>query len=154
MAETLEAMFSEPPPSLSGMSDDEIIREYIRLDSQIKEIAYQRKPFIDALLQKAADMRDGRGTVHLETSDRKLRVKVEFKKDHVFDPMEIECAKDLLGDERFGELFKTEYTPRLQNLKMFLSTRSSDERVETARATIQGTLQPKDKNPSIAVEKK
>lgn len=150
---TLETMFSTPS-SAAGMSTDEIIKEFIRIDAEIKDLAYQRSEYSSALYAKAAEIRNGQSVVHLETADRKHRVKVEFKKEHVFDPSEIECAKELLGDERFNEIFKTEYTPRLKSLKTFLNTVSADERIETGRAIIKETLQEKEKTPYVSTEKK
>lgn len=155
MRETIDQMFEESPPqSVGGMSQDEIIREFIRLDTQIKDLAYQRQGVQSALIQAATEIRNGQNTVHLETVDRKGKLKVEFKKGHVCDQMEIECAKELLGDERFNEIFKTEYTPRLLKFKTFLNTASADERVETARGIIKAAVVEVEKTPWCSVEKK
>lgn len=151
--QTLDQMFSTPS-SATGMSDDELIAEFIRLDTQIKDLAYQRSEYSSALAQKAVEARNGQATVHLETSDRKSKVKVEFKRGYNCDQMEIECAKDLLGDERFNEIFKTEYSPRLQKLKTFLNTKSADERVETARGIIKAAVVEVEKTPYVSTEKK
>lgn len=150
---TLEKMFSTPSTA-NGMSDDELIGAFIRLDTQIKDLAYQRSEYSSALAQKAVEARNGQSTVHLETSDRANKVKVEFKKGYVCDQMEIECAKELLGDERFNEIFKTEYSPRLQKLKTFLNTKSADERVETARGIIKAAVVEVEKTPYVSTEKK
>lgn len=153
MSQSLDEMFATPP-SASGMSADEVIREFIRLDTQIKELAYQRSEYGSALTQKAAEIRNGQKSVHLETADRKAKVKVDFKTGHVCDQMELECAKELLGDERFAEIFKVEYTPKLLKLKTFLNTVSADERVETARGIIKAAVVEVEKTPWVAVEKK
>jgi hypothetical protein len=149
----INEMFATPTSS-SGMSADEIIKEFIRLDTQIKDLAYQRSEYSSALNQMASERRNGQSTVHLETADRKSRVKVEFKKGYNCDPMELECAKELLGDERFNEIFKTEYQPRLQKLKTFLNTVSADERVETARGIIKAAVVEVEKTPYVSTEKK
>jgi hypothetical protein len=153
MDASISEMFATPASS-SGMSTDEIIKEFIRLDTQIKELAYQRSEYQSALAQAAVDVRNGQKTVHLETSDRKGRIKVEFKSGHVCDITELDCAKELLGDERFNEIFKTEYTPKLLKLKTFLNTKSADERVETARGIIKAAVVEIEKTPWVAVEKK
>ena len=154
MEQTLDKMFATPTAAASGMSDDEMIKEFIRLDAQIKELAYQRSEYSSALMQKATEIRDGQNTVHLETSDRQGKIKVEFKRGHVCDQMELECAKELLGDERFNELFKTEYSPKLLKLKTFLNTKSASEKVETAREIIKAAVVEVEKTPWVAVEKK
>lgn len=153
MEPTLDQMFATPAAA-SGMSADEVIREFIRLDTQIKDLAYQRSEYSSALTQKAAEIRNGQKSVHLETSDRKAKVKVEFRTGQVCDQMELECAKELLGDERFAEIFKVEYTPKLLKLKTFLNTVSADERVETARGIIKAAVVEIEKSPYVSTEKK
>lgn len=155
MQETIDQMFSESPPqSLSGMSDDQIIREFIRLDQAIKDLAYQRSEFSGALAQKAIDVRNGQSTVHMETSDRSNKVKVEFRKGWECDHLEIECARELLMDERFREIFNITYTPKVAKLRTFLNTKSSDERVEMARQTILNAVKEVEKSPYVSTEKK
>jgi len=151
----IEKMFEqEPPPSLSGMSADEIIKEFIRLDAQIKDLAYKRSEFSTALTQAAVEVRNGQSTVHMETSDRQSKVKVEFKKGWECDQTEIECARELLKDERFNEIFKTEYSPKVAKLRTFLNTKSSDEAVEVARQIIKEAVREVEKSAYCSVEKK
>jgi hypothetical protein len=155
MASNLAEMFEEnPPPSLSGMSADEIIREFIRLDTLIKDLAYQRSEYSNALTQAATDVRSGQSTVHMETSDRKEKVKVEFRKGWECDQAEVECARELLKDERFNEIFKTEYTPKVAKLRTFLNTKSSDEAVEVARQIIKEAVKEVEKSPYCSIEKR
>lgn len=155
MQETIDQMFEESPPqSVSGMSDDQIIREFIRLDQAIKDLAYQRSGFSSALAQKAIDVRNGQSTVHMETSDRSNKVKVEFRKGWECDHSEIECARELLMDERFREIFNVTYTPKVAKLRTFLNTKSSDERVEMARQTILNAVKEVEKSPYVSTEKK
>jgi hypothetical protein len=151
--ETINQMFEEKASPVST-SPDETIREFIRLDTQIKELAYERAGYTSALTQSATDIRNGQNTVHLETADRMKRVKVEFKKGFLCDAVELECAKDLLGDERFNELFKTEYTPKAKNLKTFLNTKSADERTEAARQILKEAVKEIEKTPYVSVERK
>lgn len=154
METSLEQMFNEPPPSVSGMSDDQIIREFIRLDTLIKDLAYQRSAFSSALTQAATDVRSTQNTVHMETSDRAQKIKVEFRKGWECDQVEIECARELLLDERFKEIFNVTYTPKVAKLKTFLSTKSSDERVEMARQMIKAAVKEVEKSPYCSIEKK
>lgn len=154
MESKLAEMFDDPvPASASGMSADEIIKEFIRLDTQIKELAYQRSEYSSALTQAAVEVRNGQSTVHMETSDRKQKVKVEFRKGWECDQAEIECAKELLKDERFNEIFRTEYSPKVAKLRTFLNTKSSDERIETARQIIKAAVKEVERSPYCSVEK-
>ncbi len=53
----IQEMFDEAPP-LPGMSLDEMVTQYIRLDQQIKELAIERSAFNSALCQNASDIRN------------------------------------------------------------------------------------------------
>lgn len=151
----ISEMFEEEvAPSVSGLSVDQMIREYVRLDKRVKEAASERGAYHAALLERAAMARNGQNTVHLETADESQRIKVEFKSDlSVLDQTEIECAKDLLGDEKFGELFAIIYKPKAKNLKTFLNSVSANEKVETARQIINEFVKPVNKTPYLSIEK-
>jgi len=150
----IEEMFAEIQPNVSGLSVDQMIREYVRLDKRVKEAANERGAYHAALLERAAMARNGQNTVHLETADEQQRIKVEFKSElAVVDQQEIECAKELLGEEKFAELFGVIYKPKARPLKTFLNSVSANERVETARQILNQFVKPKDKTPYLAVEK-
>lgn len=146
-------MFDEIAPDVSGLSVDQMIREYVRLDKRVKEAAQERGAYHAALLERAAMTRNGQNTVHLETADEAQRVKVEFKRRTLCDQVEIECAKELLSEEKFRELFKVEYSPKSRNLKSFLNTVSADERVETAKGIIKDAVKEIDATPYLSIEK-
>jgi hypothetical protein len=146
-------MFDEIAPDVSGLSVDEMIREYVRLDKRVKEAASERAAYHSALLERAAAARNGQATVHMETADEKQRIKVEFKKRSVCDQEEIECAKELLTEEKFRELFKIEYSPKSRNLKSFLNTIAGDERTETAKGIIKDAVKEVDGTPYLSIEK-
>lgn len=146
-------MFEEVAPDVSGLSVDQMIREYVRLDKRVKEAANERGAYHAALLEKAAEARNGQATVHMETADESQRVKVEFKKRVLCDQVEIECAKELLSEEKFRELFKVEYSPKSRNLKSFLNTVSADERIETAKGIIKEAVKEADGTPYLSIEK-
>lgn len=151
----IEKMFEqEPPPTVSGLSLDEIVKAFIELDGRIKQLAYERSEYATAITQAAMDTRNGQSTVHLETVDRKHRVKVEFRKGWDLDQPEIECARELLLDERFSEIFSTEYKPKVAKLRKFLNTKSADERIETARQIVLAAVREVEKSPYCSVEKK
>lgn len=152
--ENIAEMFAEIAPDVSGLSVDQMIREYVRLDKKIKEAAQERGAYHAALLERAAMARNGQNTVHLETADESHKIKVEFKSElAVMDQQEIECAKELLGDEKFNELFSTFYKPKAKNLKTFLNSVSANEKTETARQIIGEFVKPKDKTPYLSVER-
>lgn len=146
-------MFDEIAPDVSGLSVDQMIREYVRLDERVKEAAQERGAYHAALLERAQATRNGQSTVHMETADEKQRVKVEFKKKTLCDQSEIECAKELLSEEKFRELFKVEYAPKSRNFKSFLNTTSGDEKVETAKEILKAAVQEVDATPYLSIEK-
>ena len=150
----IEEMFDEIAPDVSGMSVDQMVREWIRLDKRVKEAAGERGAYHAALLHKAAEARNGQNTVHFETADASQRVKIEFKQElNILDQQEIECVKDLLGDEKFGEIFSISYKPKARNLKSFLNVVSGDEKIETAKGIIREFVKPVERTPYLSVER-
>lgn len=147
-------MFDDIAPDVSGLSVDQMIREYIRLDKRVKEAAGERGAYHAALLERAELARNGQATVHLDTADEAQRIKVEFKSElSILDQSEVECAKELLGDEKFGELFSTIYKPKAKNLKTFLNSVSANEQIETARGIIKEFVKTVPKSPYLSIEK-
>jgi hypothetical protein len=138
------------------MSPDQAIREYIRYDKIIKDSAYERNAARAIICQEAEANRNGAlKTVHVETADQEQKVKVEFKTElEVKDPdNQIGAVKDLLGETRFNEIFKTEYTPRARALQSFLNTSSGDEAFRTAKEIVKEIVKEVPKTPSITIEK-
>jgi len=150
----IEEMFAEIAPDVSGLSVDQMIKEYVRLDKKIKEAAQERGAYHAALLERAELARNGQNTVHLDTADETQRIKVEFKSElSIVDQQEIECAKELLGDEKFNQLFSTTYKPKAKNLKTFVNSVSANEKIETAREIIKEFVKTVPKTPYLSVEK-
>ena len=137
-----------------ALSDDDLIREYVKLDKQIKELASVKSGYATYLTQNAVKERGSLKTVHLETADQKQKVKVEFKTEwKVTDASEMQTIRELLGETRFNEIFKVEYSPRARAIQSFLSTGSGDERFRTAKKIVQGIVVEEDKSPYVSVEK-
>lgn len=137
-----------------GMSQDEVIREYLRLDRVVKEAANQRAWAASILAQNAAQDRGNLKTVHVESADGQTRIKVEFKTEwKVTDQSEMEVVKELLGPTRFKELFKIEYVPRARAMQSFLATSSGDERFRAAKDIVKMFVIEQDKMPSVSVAK-
>lgn len=150
---TLDEQEEVPQPhTVTGLSKDERIKEFLRLDAQIKELSYERRGHASALIEIAAEERDGQKTVHMQSSNGS-KVAVEFKTDWVCDSQELETVKELLKDEKFNEIFKTEYTPRVRPLRTFLNTVFSDERWEIAKGLIRECCKEVEKQPYVAIEK-
>jgi hypothetical protein len=147
-------MFEEIGVGVSGLSVDQMIREYVRLDKKVKEAAKERADYHAALLERAEMARNGQNTVHLETADESQKVKVEFKTElAIIDQSEIEMVKELLSDEKFNELFGTTYKPKARTLKTFLNSVSANERTETARQVISEVVKTVAKTPYMSVER-
>lgn len=146
----LDRLFEAP-----GMSPDQAIREYIRQDQIIKDAAYERNHAKGFITAEAEANRNGTlKTVHVETADRKQRVKVEFGSDwKVTDQSQMEIVKELLGETRFNEIFKVEYTPKSRAFQSFLNTSSGDERFRSAREIVKEIVKEVPKTPSVTVEK-
>lgn len=157
---SLEQLFEQTPTERAkgpdSLSDDDVIAEYIKLDRRVKEAASDRSWYASALAQKASEERQGpQKTVHLENSKRDQKVKVEFGTEwKVLDEGQMPTIRELLGNQRFDELFAIKYVPRVRELKAFLNTGSSDERVKTAKAIVLDAVKEVDKlTPTLSVEK-
>lgn len=153
MGTTLDEMFDAPSPiAAHGISEDEAIRRFIELDRRVKEADAERAEYKAFLIEKAREQQSGQNTVHLESSTG-TRVKVEFKKVPQCDQVELECARDLLGDERFMKIFKYSFKPKSRDLKTFLNTKFADERVTTAQQIIKDAIKDVDASPYVSIER-
>lgn len=143
----------ERPTEQPSMSRDELIAEFHRLDAIVKESGSRRREIGMQLAGVAFENKRTQNTVHLESTDGQ-KVKVEFGIDYEYDAEQMMTVAELLGKERFDGLFKTkiEFIPKKRELKNFLNTVSSDERVETAKKVIQDATITKDKSPYVSVE--
>lgn len=141
-----------PTDSAGGMSQDDLIVEYKRLDALVKEHGIRRKEIGMALAGIAFENKGNQNTVRLESSTGE-RIKVEFGIDYEFDNEQMFAAAELLGQDRFDELFKTEvkFTAKKRNLNGFLNTVPADERTKTAKEIIESAMQEKPKSPHVSV---
>jgi hypothetical protein len=155
----MESVFNEvfgdepPPPASSGMSQDELISRFAALDKLVKSASGERKDIGLQLAGLAWEEKLDQNTVHLTSTDGQ-RVKVVFGDETVYDVEMLRDVHNLLGTERFDELFTTEikFTPKKRNLKMFLNTVASDEQVKTAKQIIQDATMVKPNTPWVSVE--
>ena len=146
---SLDQLFESP----SSLSDDDILREYIKLDKQVKELAQTRSWYASLIVQRAAQARGNLKTVHLETANREQKVKCEFKTEwKVTNDSDIPVIRELLG-ERFDEIFKVTYTPKARAIQSFMATASGDEGFMTAREMVKDCVVEDDKAPTVSVEK-
>jgi hypothetical protein len=143
----------EERPNLPSMSRDELIAEFSRLDALVKRHGRERKEIGAALASIALENKGAQNTVHLASTDGQ-RIRVEFGVDYEYETGQMLTAADLLGKEQFDSLFKTrvEFIAKKRELKMFLNTVSSDERIESAKRIIKDATIPKEKAPYVSVE--
>lgn len=146
------ASVETPQENYHELTLDEAIEGYIHHDQEIKRHAGERRECLARLLPEAFELRGAQNTVRLETNDKSQRIKFEFKSAFKCDVDQLNTAKEMLGDDVFEGLFKTEYSPRLRSLRPFLSSKSSDERAETAREIIRGAMKPQELSPTVSVE--
>lgn len=144
----------QPDESIQhGMSLEDAIREYIRIDARYSELSSEKKRALEVLLPAAFEVRGQSNTTRLTSSDQHSQLKVEFGVTYKCDLDKLNTAKEILGDDVFEGLFKTEYAPKLKALKPFLASKSTDERIETAKAIIREAVTTAPKSPQISIEK-
>lgn len=137
----------------SSMSLEDAIHEYVAVDLRYQELAARKKRALEVLLPAALDVRGQANTTRLTSSDQKTQLKVEFGENYKCDVDQLNTVKDLIGDDVFEGLFKTEYAPKLRSLRPFLASKSTDERMESAKDIIRDAVKTTPKNPQITIEK-
>lgn len=148
---TMENKDERPPAT--GLSRDEHIAQFLSLDARIRELSYERQGHVSVLKEQAHSERTAQQkTVHLQATDGAM-VQVEFQTAWECNSEELETAKELLKDEKFNEIFKTTYTPRLRAFKLFLNTGFSDEAWNVAKEIIKEHCREVDKTPYVQAEK-
>lgn len=140
------------PPS-RGLSLEDAIKEFVRIQDRYEELAEEKKRVLEILIPEATGAKGDTKTVRLANHDRSQILKAEFGANITCDTDLLNQVKEMLGDDVFEELFKTEYAPRLKALKPFLATKSTDERIETAKGIIAQAIKVSPTPPRISVEK-
>jgi hypothetical protein len=137
----------------SSMSLEDAIHEYVTVDARYQELALRKKRALEVLLPAAFEVRGQANVTRLTSSDQKTQIKVEFGENYKCEVDRLNTVKDLIGDDVFEGLFKTEYSPRLRTLKPFLASKSTDERIETAKNIIREAVKTTPKSPQVTIEK-
>lgn len=135
------------------MSLEEAISEYIRIDARLQELYQEKKRCLEILLPEANDARGLSNTTRLSNHDQTKQLKVEFGTEYKCDADRLNTVKELLGDDKFEELFKLAYAAKLKGLKPFLATKSTDEQLETAKTIIKEAVTKVPKSPTVTIEK-
>lgn len=149
MSTALEEAWTSPEPR--SYSQDELIREFRRLDALVKEHGAERREIGMQIAGIAFENKGTQNTVHLESTDGQ-RVKVEFGIDYEYDTQLMMDVANLLGKDKFDALFKTkiEFVPKKRELSKFMNTVASDEQIETAKQIIKDATKVKDKTPYVS----
>lgn len=153
--EVSERLIVDDVPPTSGMSLDDLIREFSLVDRQAKEAFARKRELASALADIAWEGRGERNTVHL-TAESGQKLKVEFRSDFEYDPEQLLTVSGMIGKDAFDDLFKTEikFTAKRRNLNAFLSTVYTDELKNTAKEIIRDAVRETQSQPYVSVEKK
>lgn len=136
-----------------GLSQDELIDEFHRLDALVKEHGKRRAEIGAALASIAKENKSTQNTVHL-TSTGGQKVKVQISSETVYVTEELMEVSKILGAELFDTLFKTkiEFTAQKRNLNTFFNTVHPDEAIQTAKQLIKDATVTREKTPYVSVE--
>jgi len=141
----------EPP--VRGLSLEDAITEFKRIQERYAELAEEKKRVMEVLITAATESRQGSKTVRLENHNASIVLKAEFGEGFRCDTNGLNEAREMLGDDVFEDLFKTEYKPKLRGLRPFLASKSTDERIETAKEKVKEAVTVVPETPRITVEK-
>lgn len=151
-----EAWATEERPEeisdLSGMSQDELIKEFHRAANLATKYSALRRDVGMALAGIAHQKKGSQNTVHLQSSAGQ-KVDVQFGTETVYVTEEMMEVSKMLGAEQFDQLFDTkiEFKAKRKALKLFLNTVFPDEAKETAKQMIVDATMTKDKTPYVSI---
>lgn len=146
-------MSTTAPPE-RGISLEEAIQQFVKIQERYTELGEQKKQFLEVLIMAAQEARQpGSKTARLANYDQSIVLKAEFGEYVKCDVDALNVVKEMLGDDVFEELFKTEYKPKMRFYKPFMATKSTDERIETAKEEIRKAVTSSPESPRFTVEK-
>jgi hypothetical protein len=141
-------------PETRGMSLEDAIHEFVRIQNRYAELAFEKSRVMAILVPAAQGAKvEKSNTCRLANHNSSVVLKAEFGSNITCDTDALNEVKEMLGDDVFDDLFKTEYSPKQRSLKPFLSTKTTDERIETAKGKIALALKISPTPPRITVEK-
>lgn len=137
-----------------SMSLEDALNEFVRIQNRYSELAEEKKRIMEILIPAAIEARQERSnTCRISNHNGKVVIKVEFKNHVACNTNVLNEVKEMIGEDRFEELFKVEYTPKKRTLAPFLATKTTDERIETAKEKIAEALTIGPASPQFTVEK-
>lgn len=136
-----------------GLSQDDLIKEFHRVDAIVKKEGRRRAEIGAAIASIARENKDTQNTVHL-TSTGGQKLKVQFGNETEYITEELMEVSGILGAEVFDTLFKTkiEFTAQKRNLNTFFNTVHPDEAIQTAKQMIKDATITKEKSPYVSIE--
>jgi len=136
-----------------GMSLEQAIVEFVRIQDRYAELAEEKKRILEVLIPAANEAKGQTKTARLSNHNRSVVLKADFSSNVTCNTDALNQVKEIVGDDVFDDLFKTEYTPKLKTLKPFMAERSTDERIETAKLEIAKAIKTSPTPPRFTVEK-
>lgn len=136
-----------------SMSLEDALNEFIRIQNRYSELAEEKKRVLEVLIPAAIEARGETKTARLANHNGSIVIKAEFKSNATCDVNGLNVVRELIGDDKFERLFKTEYKPMLRELKPFLSTKTTDETIETAKELIGQAIKNSPASPQFTIEK-
>lgn len=141
-------------PITHEMSLEEAIKEYVRIQERYRELGEEKRRVMEVLEPAARGaLPEKSKTSRVANHDRSIILKAEFGANIVCDTNMLNEVKEMLGDDLFETLFKQEFKCKQRGLKPFLGTKTTDERIETAKEKIAMALDIKPTPPSWTIEK-
>lgn len=135
---------------------DQAISQFDAINREIKKLQ-ERKFFFGSIIAETSIKGTVGSTSNTSrvTSSNGIQLKIERKFKTEWDADQLLTARELLGRDQFDQLFKTkiEFAPQLKNLKKFLTTSTSDERIESGKKIIGDAKIESEQTPYITVEK-
>lgn len=128
-------------------SPDSLVENWLSLDDQIKTLSNLKRLVDEGIImltERQADSKTARFACRAGT------LKVQFRDIVKYDQEKLAEANELVGADKFGGLFKTEFKPQARPLGKFLGTTHTDPTMEAARLLIKEAQVVNPSKPSIS----
>jgi hypothetical protein len=142
-----------PPAVEHGISLEEAITEYVRIQNRYAELAELEKHVKDVLVPAAIEARTDKKTCRVANHNRSIVLKAEFYSYFKCNTKALDVVKEMIGDDEFERLFRIKYEPVSSELGPFLATKTTDESIETVKELIKQAITRSPETPRFSIEK-
>lgn len=138
---------------LRGMSLEDAVTEFVRIKAREAELTEDEKRVKDVLIPAATEARQNKKTARVTNYNQSIVLKAEFYSYVRCNTKALDVVKEMIGDDEFERLFRTEYKANAAAMDVFLATKTTDETKETAKELIKQAMSRSAESVRFSIEK-